>query len=192
MGRLTAIDKLSPKDKEWLDNFLIENKFSQYLEATYVLKERGYKIEKSSVHRYGQKLEKAFKQKLEQTTTNSLSPDELLLLELFRGLSIEQRKSALHLLLTQSTADNKPSINNSFNGKIENSFNTEKGFTQVEYLIFALICAILSWLLAIFANHLLSKDFLASLITGVSSIVFWFFAVGAMTILHCLFPKKRT
>lgn len=193
MGRLAAIDKLSREDKEWLNNFLIENKFSQYDEATKLLEQRGYKIGRSSVHRYGQKMEEEFKAEQERLKQlNGLSPDELLLLELFRGLNIEQRKSALHLLFTQSTTDNKPSINNSFNGNIENSFNTEKGFTQVEYLIFALVCAILSWLLAIFANQLLSKNFLASLITGVSSIIFWFFAVGSMTILYCLFPKKRT
>jgi hypothetical protein len=80
MGRESAIDRLKPEDKDWLDNRFRDQGFCGYEEIAKILQERGYDIGKSSVHRYGQ----AFEQKLEnvQASTEAammmqkLSPDD--------------------------------------------------------------------------------------------------------------------
>lgn len=58
MGRESAISQLSPDDKAWLDKWLRDKGFCGYEEVALLLQERGYSISKSSVHRYGQKLER--------------------------------------------------------------------------------------------------------------------------------------
>lgn len=57
MGRESAIDQLIEEDKKWLDKKLMDMGFCGYDEIARILAERGYNISKSSVHRYGQKLE---------------------------------------------------------------------------------------------------------------------------------------
>lgn len=58
MARATAIDQLSDEDRRWLDDALFDNNFQGYQELADELERRGYKIGKSSVHRYGQKYER--------------------------------------------------------------------------------------------------------------------------------------
>ncbi|WP_448761062.1 DUF3486 family protein [Acinetobacter tandoii] len=57
MGRESAIDQLNPEDKQWLDRRFMDCGFNGYEEIAAILAERGYNIGKSSIHRYGQKLE---------------------------------------------------------------------------------------------------------------------------------------
>lgn len=57
MGRETAIDQLSPEHKKLLEERL-KRGFNGYVELAEWLQAEGYKISKSSVHRYGQKLER--------------------------------------------------------------------------------------------------------------------------------------
>lgn len=57
MGRESAIDQLNTDDKQWLDRRFMDCGFNGYDEIAKILHERGYNISKSSVHRYGQKLE---------------------------------------------------------------------------------------------------------------------------------------
>ncbi|WAU72885.1 DUF3486 family protein [Acinetobacter sp. TR11] len=57
MGRESAIDQLNPEDKQWLDRRFMDCGFNGYEEIAAILAERGYNVGKSSVHRYGQKLE---------------------------------------------------------------------------------------------------------------------------------------
>ncbi|MBK0062398.1 MULTISPECIES: DUF3486 family protein [unclassified Acinetobacter] len=57
MGRESAIDQLNPDDKQWLDRRFMDCGFNGYEEIAAILAERGYNIGKSSIHRYGQKLE---------------------------------------------------------------------------------------------------------------------------------------
>lgn len=57
MARESAIDQLNPEDKQWLDRRFMDCGFNGYEEIAAILAERGYNIGKSSVHRYGQKLE---------------------------------------------------------------------------------------------------------------------------------------
>lgn len=57
MGRESSIDQLIEEDKKWLDKKLMDKGFCGYEEIARILAERGYNISKSSVHRYGQKLE---------------------------------------------------------------------------------------------------------------------------------------
>lgn len=57
MAKPSAIDQLSPDDKFWLDTWFKDKGFCGYVEIAEILMERGYSISKSSVHRYGQKLE---------------------------------------------------------------------------------------------------------------------------------------
>lgn len=52
--------KLSQDDRNELDNRLIANSFSGYEGLSDWLESKGYKISKSSVHRYGSKLEEKF------------------------------------------------------------------------------------------------------------------------------------
>lgn len=57
MARETAIDQLSPEHKAEL-NKRLQQGFNGYADLTDWLNELGYQISKSSVHRYGQKLER--------------------------------------------------------------------------------------------------------------------------------------
>lgn len=57
MGRESAIDQLKPEDKQMLDRWLMDKGFCGYEEIAEKLAEMGYSVSKSSVHRYGQKLE---------------------------------------------------------------------------------------------------------------------------------------
>lgn len=57
MGRESSIDQLNPDDKQMLDRWLMDKGFCGYVEIAEKLAEMGYSVSKSSVHRYGQKLE---------------------------------------------------------------------------------------------------------------------------------------
>jgi len=57
MAKPSAIDQLSAEDKAWLDARFRDQGFCGYVEIAELLAERGYNVSKSSVHRYGQKLE---------------------------------------------------------------------------------------------------------------------------------------
>lgn len=57
MAKQSAIDQLSADDKSWLDARFRDQGFCGYEEIAEILQERGYNVSKSSVHRYGQKLE---------------------------------------------------------------------------------------------------------------------------------------
>ncbi|MDR8284627.1 DUF3486 family protein, partial [Acinetobacter baumannii] len=57
MARESSIDLLSAEDKTWLDKRFMDQGFCGYEEIAKILQERGYNVSKSSVHRYGQKVE---------------------------------------------------------------------------------------------------------------------------------------
>lgn len=57
MARESSIDLLSAEDKTWLDRRFMDQGFCGYEEIANILQERGYNVSKSSVHRYGQKVE---------------------------------------------------------------------------------------------------------------------------------------
>ena len=57
MGRESSIDQLKPEDRQMLDRWLMDKGFCGYEEIANKLAELGYSVSKSSVHRYGQKLE---------------------------------------------------------------------------------------------------------------------------------------
>lgn len=57
MARRSAVLTLPPEVKEWLDQALIKEGFGNYQLLADALKERGYEISKSAVHRYGQQFE---------------------------------------------------------------------------------------------------------------------------------------
>ena len=57
MGRESAIDQLKPEDRQMLDRWLMDKGFCGYEEIAEKLADMGYSVSKSSVHRYGQKLE---------------------------------------------------------------------------------------------------------------------------------------
>ncbi|MFW2176644.1 MULTISPECIES: DUF3486 family protein [unclassified Moraxella] len=58
MARESAIDRLPSDVKKLLDDKLFENGFNGYIDLETWLREQGYEISKSSIHRYGQKVEK--------------------------------------------------------------------------------------------------------------------------------------
>lgn len=58
MARASAIDGLAPADRDWLNRQFTDKGFCGYEEIAALLAERGYSVSKSSVHRYGQKLER--------------------------------------------------------------------------------------------------------------------------------------
>lgn len=57
MARRTKVAGLPPDVRAWLDKALADSNFSDYEELEKLLAERGFSIGKSSIHRYGQKLE---------------------------------------------------------------------------------------------------------------------------------------
>lgn len=67
MARQSAIDDLNPEDKEWLNKRFMDKGFCGYEEIAKILADRGYNVSKSSIHRYGQKLES----KLEAVQTST-------------------------------------------------------------------------------------------------------------------------
>ena len=60
MAPRTSVQQLPKPVRDWLDKHLIEENFSGYELLSEALKEKGYQISKSAVHRYGQKIEKRF------------------------------------------------------------------------------------------------------------------------------------
>ena len=57
MSKRSAVEMLPTEFKSWLDKALADGNFSGYQQLEEMLKERGFNISKSSIHRYGQKLE---------------------------------------------------------------------------------------------------------------------------------------
>jgi predicted phage tail protein len=57
MAKRGSIVMLPDEVRSWLDKALTEGNFSGYQQLEELLKERGFDIGKSSIHRYGQKLE---------------------------------------------------------------------------------------------------------------------------------------
>lgn len=58
MPRREAVATLPPEVKAWLDKSLMQGNFSGYELLEAELKERGFQISKSAIHRYGQKFER--------------------------------------------------------------------------------------------------------------------------------------
>lgn len=54
----SSVEKLPFAIKDWLDRTLVENNFSGYKLLEEELRERGFQISKSAIHRYGQDFEK--------------------------------------------------------------------------------------------------------------------------------------
>ena len=57
MAKRSKIATLPPTVKAWLDTALVEGNFSGYEQLEALLKERGFDIGKSSIHRYGSQME---------------------------------------------------------------------------------------------------------------------------------------
>jgi hypothetical protein len=57
MGTRSKVKLMPPEVKAWLDRALIESNFSEYQTLAAELKDRGFDISKSSLHRYGQDFE---------------------------------------------------------------------------------------------------------------------------------------
>ena len=60
MAPRTSVQQLPKSVRDWLDKSLVEGNFSGYELLSEALKEKGYQISKSAVHRYGQKIERRF------------------------------------------------------------------------------------------------------------------------------------
>lgn len=57
MPRRSAVSGLPPDVRQWLEEALIQGNFSGYEALSEALKEMGYSISKSSLHRFGQDFE---------------------------------------------------------------------------------------------------------------------------------------
>lgn len=57
MPKRSAIQGLPPEIKTWLDRALVKSGFSEYKALEDALREKGFIISKSSIHRYGQEFE---------------------------------------------------------------------------------------------------------------------------------------
>lgn len=60
MARRSSIDGLPEDVRRWLERALADSNFSGYQALESMLRERGYQISKSAIHRYGQKIERRF------------------------------------------------------------------------------------------------------------------------------------
>lgn len=60
MARASTIDKLPEDVRRWLERALADSNFSGYQALEDMLRERGFSISKSAIHRYGQKIERRF------------------------------------------------------------------------------------------------------------------------------------
>lgn len=122
-------------------------------------------------------------------SVQALSTEEQLILDKYRQASPEVRNKMLLVLLGGGSQVND--INNSFNGRISNSFN-QGGFTRNEYLIFALVSSMLSSVLGAMANGLLDINLFASVFAGVISLIFLMVTIGCHAIIHFCFKKEKS
>lgn len=60
MARRSTIDKLPEDVRRWLERALTGSGFSGYAELEALMRDKGYLISKSAIHRYGQKIERRF------------------------------------------------------------------------------------------------------------------------------------
>lgn len=60
MARRSSVETLPEEVRRWLGQALQENNFSGYQAMEAALRERGYVISKSAIHRFGQKIERRF------------------------------------------------------------------------------------------------------------------------------------
>jgi len=58
MARRSSIDDLPEAARRWLDRALTDGNFSGYQQLEELLRVKGFAISKSSIHRYGQKIER--------------------------------------------------------------------------------------------------------------------------------------
>lgn len=58
MGRQSTVDKLPEAVRQWLKDALEERNFSGYAELETLLRERGYALSRSAIHRHGLKIER--------------------------------------------------------------------------------------------------------------------------------------
>ncbi|BAK76478.1 Mu-like prophage FluMu protein gp27 [Pseudogulbenkiania sp. NH8B] len=76
----SKVAQLPPEVKAWLDTALVESNFSGYQELEQALAERGYKVSRSALNRYGQEFEDklaALRQSSEQArAVVQAAPDE--------------------------------------------------------------------------------------------------------------------
>ena len=61
MAPRSSIEKLPEDVRRWLERALTENGFSGYVELENLLREKGYQISKSAIHRYGKQIESRLK-----------------------------------------------------------------------------------------------------------------------------------
>lgn len=60
MGRRSSITALPEDVRHWLERALTEQNFSGYEALEEMMRDKGYAISKSAIHRYGQKVERRF------------------------------------------------------------------------------------------------------------------------------------
>lgn len=60
MARRSTIDGLPEDVRRWLERALAESNFSGYQALEELLRDKGFSISKSAIHRYGQKIERRF------------------------------------------------------------------------------------------------------------------------------------
>lgn len=60
MARASSITALPEDVRTWLNQALTEANFSGYQELEALMREKGFAISKSAIHRYGQKIERRF------------------------------------------------------------------------------------------------------------------------------------
>lgn len=101
MARQTAVDRLTDEHKQELDSYLIENNFSGYVYLEKRFRSLGYEISKTSIHRYGQKLEKAYSKAM-LFKAFELDEYEQKLLLLYRSMSIDGRKALIARLFYET------------------------------------------------------------------------------------------
>lgn len=77
MAPRSSIEKLPEDVRRWLERALTENGFSGYVELENLLKEKGYQISKSAIHRYGQKVENRLKAIKESAEIAKLITDQV-------------------------------------------------------------------------------------------------------------------
>jgi len=58
MARRSSLSKLPDAARQWLERALIDRSFSGYAELEALLREQGYQLSRSAIHREGQKLER--------------------------------------------------------------------------------------------------------------------------------------
>jgi len=112
MARRSSVSKLPASVRQWLDTALAERNFSGYAELEAVLRERGFALSRSAIHRHGQKVER-------RMAAIKASTEAARLISEAAADDQDSRSEALHALVQTELFDTILNLQEAADGEID-------------------------------------------------------------------------